>query len=308
MAIDPRWRETDFYEVLGVDPGATTAEIARAYRRLARSLHPDTNADPDAAERFNAVTAAYEVLGDPDERAAYDRVRRRARPGTRRRPGGGYSIRVEHRDRGDDVSLRDRRRSTRPSTGQQRARSPRRGAAARAELTLPFAEAVQGTTARVTDPERPTVHVRVPAGVEEGQTIRVPGRGEPGSGGGPAGDLLITVHVEPHELFGRAGDHLTLTVPVSYTEAVLGAEVRVPTIDGDAVTVTVPPGSAPGAVLRVPGRGAPTARGQGRGDLLVSVALDVPRTLGERQRELIAELGAHDRPDLRSHLDAHLDG
>lgn len=311
MDIDPAWLETDFYATLGVAPEATKADITRAYRRLARGLHPDANADPAAEDRFKTVSAAYGVLGDPDKRAAYDQARQLARSGTRRRPGGGYTIRVDNLDdrRGFGFDAGPSHGSvfddllgsgSRP-TGTRRTRA-RRGPDVRAELGLAFADAVTGTTRTVTVPGRDPVTVRIPPGVDDGQAIRVPGTGRPGNGGGPAGDLLVTVHVEPHHLFGRLGRDLTITVPITYAEAVRGTTVAVPTLDGQPVTVRIPPGTPPGRTLRVRGRGVPTRSG-GRGDLLVTVQVDVPRHLSDRQRELIGELAAtDDAAALRAHL------
>lgn len=310
MDIDPTWLETDFYATLGVAPDATKADITKAYRRLARELHPDTNPDPAAEDRFKTVSAAYEVLADPDRRAVYDQARQLTASGARRRPGGGYTIRVDNLDdlgrfgfgSGESGgSLFDDlfgfgSRPTRPRTTRAR-----RGGDVRAELALPFADAVTGTTRTVAVPDRDPVTVWVPAGVDDGQTIRAPGMGRPGSDGGPAGDLLVTVHVEPDDVFGRDGRNLTLTLPVSYAEAALGADVTVPTLDGAPVTVRIPPGTPSGRVLRIRGRGVPAAGGAG--DLLVTVHVEVPATLADRQRELIRELARYDDPDRRAHLE-----
>lgn len=242
MDIDPAWLETDFYDVLGVDRDAPVPEITKAYRRLARRLHPDTNADSGAEERFKLVSAAYRVLSDPEKRASYDQARRLgATSGARKRPGGGYTIRVDNRGDRDDVGVTFR---------EPRGRS--------------IFDDLFGSTSRS------------PAGA---------GR-----------------RAEPHRIFRRVGDgrDLAVTVPVSYSEAVLGAAVTVPTPDGGPVTVRIPPGTPSGQVLRVRNRGTSTVRG--RGDLLVTVQIDVPRELTDRQRELIAELRDHDDPRLRDHL------
>jgi len=320
MEIDPAWLDTDFYEVLGVAPDASKADITKAYRRLARELHPDRNPDdPAAEERFKTVGAAYEVLGDPERRAAYDQARTMATSGARRGPGGSYTIRVENLDDlGDFADLGGFGFSGAGPAGSvfddifgfgggragshRRRAQPRKGTDTRAELTLPFAEAVEGTTRTVSVPGHGEVTVRIPAGVDEGQSIRVPGKGGPGRNGGPAGDLLVTVHVEPHHLFGRLGHNLTLTVPVSFAEAVRGTTVTVPTLDGQPVTVRIPAGTPPGRTLRVRGRGVPKRAG-GRGDLLVTVQVDVPRHLTDRQRQLIDDLAAtDDTTALRAHL------
>lgn len=316
MDVDPAWLDTDLYATLGVAPDATPADLTKAYRRLARELHPDTNADPAAEDRFKAVSAAYEVLRDPGTRAAYDQARQRTRSGARPRPGGGYTIRVDNLDGVDGLadlrgfasraggrgrSLFDDLLGSGPRPGRASRAGPRRGADARAELTLPFAEAIAGTTRTLTLPGQRSVAVRLPAGVDDGQTIRVAGKGEPGRGGGPPGDLLVTVHVEPHPIFGRDGHDLTLTVPVSYAEAALGADVTVPTLGGDPVTVRIPPGTPTGRVLRIRGRGVPSA--EGAGDLLVTVHVEVPTNLGEHQRALLRELSRYDDPHRRAHLE-----
>ena len=311
MDIDPAWLETDFYATLGVDRDATKTDLTKAYRRLARELHPDTNRDPAAEDRFKAVSAAYEVLGDPDKRAAYDEARQLTASGARRRPGGGYTIRVDNLDDlsgfgfgtgGSGGSFFDDLLGFGPRPTGPRRSHAHRGADARAELTLPFADAVGGTTRTVTVRGREPVTVRIPAGVDDEQTIRVPGKGRPGTAGGPTGDLLVTVHVEPHRLFGRDGRNLTLTVPVSYAEAALGADVTVPTVRGDPVTIRIPPGTPSGRVLRIRGHGVPSP--EGPGDLLVTVHVEVPETLADRQRELIRELGRYDDPDRRAHLES----
>lgn len=319
MDFDPGWLDQDLYATLGVAPDASKPEITKAYRRLARDLHPDTNADPAAEDRFKAVSIAYDVLRDADRRAAYDQARRLSTSRPRRRSGGGYTIRVENLD--DISGSGDARRSgvrTRAGgslfddlfdpaarTGTARAR-PRRGADARAELTLPFADAVGGTTRTVTAPGHGPVVVRIPPGVDDGQTIRVPGKGRPGPGGGPPGDLLVTVHVAQDPVFARQGQDLTVTVPVSYREAVLGADVTVPTIHHGPVTVRIPPGTPGGRVLRVRGRGVPSPGGAG--DLLVTIQVEVPTSLDDRQRELIGELARYDDPDRRAHLEARRAG
>lgn len=305
MDIDPAWLETDFYEVLGLSLDASRADITKAYRRLARELHPDRNPDdPGAEERFKAVGAAYEVLSHPERRAAYDQARTMATSGARRRAGGGYTIRVENLDDlggfgvagGGVGSVFDDLFGFGTSrAGTRRRPRPSKGTDTRAELRLPLPEAVGGATRTVSVPGHGEVTVRIPAGVDDGQTVRIPGKGGPGRNGGPAGDLLVTVHVEPHHLFGRLGHNLTLTVPVTYAEAVRGATVAVPTLDGQPVTVRIPPGTPPGRTLRVRGRGVPTQAG-GRGDLLVTVQVDVPRQLNDRQRDLIDELAGFDDP------------
>ena len=316
MAATAEWLEKDYYRVLGVPETATDKDVTRAYRRLARELHPDTNRGGGDAQRFGEVTAAYDVLHDPEKRREYDQVRRLAASA---RTGGGPSwphgrqVRVNRRGRPgpgrtrtvsvEDLLGGDAEQSLGDLFGDgsgggfSRARTaggrrPRRGADLEAELELPFEDAVRGTT-RVLRLGSRTVTARIPPGVADGQTIRLPGRGEPGSDGGPPGDLRIRVSVAPHRVLGRSGRDLTVTVPVTFPEAALGADIAVPTLDGP-VTVRVPPGTRSGTTLRVRGRGVPSSgrSGGGAGDLLVTVEVDVPRRLDDRQRAAVEALAA----------------
>lgn len=303
MDVDPAWLETDYYRMLGVAPEATSDDIVRAYRRAARDLHPDTSRDPDAVERFRALSTAYDVLRDPAKRKAYDRARR-SRSAPRR--GGGYSIRVENLDHLADAGT-GVRSATRTgvfgdvpsSLGSRRRTTSARRRDLEVELWVPLEAAVFGTTTPVNVPDHGSVTARVPPGADDGSVVRIPGRGAADLGG-RRGDVVVTVRVEPHPLFGRVGDDVTITVPVSYSEAVLGTEVSVPTLDGDVVRLRVPPGTPAGRTFRVRGRGVP---GSPPGDQLVTVHLDVPRQLSPRQRELVEELRHHDRTDLRTHLE-----
>ena len=341
MAIQSDWVNTNYYDVLGVAENASDKDIRSAYRKLARELHPDTNADPEAERRFKDVTAAHEVLGDADRRKEYDDFRRHGPVGARRGGGfgpggfgsGGTRGRVDT-VAGDCVDLDDLFGDmfadasgfgpygpTRGHASRRARPRARRGADLASTLSLPFLDAVHGTTTainlvseatcdmcfgsgapcsacsgtgRVKKPR--TVKVRIPAGVEDGQTIRLPNRGGPGSDGGPAGDLFLTVEVEPHPDFGRLGDNLTVTVPVTYPELVLGTDVTVPTIDAGTVTVRVPAGTPSGRTLRVGGRGIPGTDG----DLLVTLDVVVPTSLSPRERDLIEQLGAAtERPRAR---------
>lgn len=305
MTASVDWLEKDYYELLGVPETATDKEITKAYRSLARRLHPDTNPDKGDAERFKDVAAAYDVLHDEDKRREYDEVRRLAARGARPRrpPGsaspGAFTIRVDHVDPGGfgEVDLDDLLGGLFDGH-RQATRRPRRGENLAAELQLGFEEAAHGTTTQLSVAGR-TVTARIPGGVDDGQTIRLKGRGAAGHDGGPPGDLLVRVHVAPHPLFGRQGRDLTLTVPVTFAEAALGADVVVPTL-GDPVTVRIPPGTPSGTTLRVRGRGVPSRKGPG--DLLVTVEVRVPARLNARQRAALEAFAAATPDSPRAHL------
>lgn len=308
MAATAEWLDTDFYRVLGVPETATDKEITKAYRKRARELHPDINPDPSAAERFKDLGVAYDVLGDPEKRREYDELRRLSRTRTSGPTAhGGRRIRVDQTDTGypfgavdiDDLfdgwfggSVRTSQRAPRATRGQDLT----------ADVNLSFEQAVHGTTAQVSvhdERSHRTIKARIPAGVEDGQIIRLSGRGRAGQGGGPAGDVLVRVHVAPHRLFGRRGRDLTLTVPVTFAEAALGADISVPTLRAP-VTVRIPPGTPTGKTFRVRGHGVPTRNGTG--DLLVTVEVAVPTRLTPEQRSAVEALAAATRDSPRAHL------
>ena len=317
------WLTKDFYAVLGVPPTATDKQITRAYRKLARELHPDTRTDGGTDDRFKDVAAAYDVLGNEVKRKEYDELRAAAAAagvgrggrGRASRPWGaepdGVRIHVQ-RPGGqpfagptsdsdafyevfDGVTLEDLLggRSGYAPPGGTSARRRRPGRDVRTTVRLSFEQAVRGATVEIPlDAPLPrSVTARIPAGVVDGQTVRLPRRGEPGTAGGPPGDLLVQVAVEPHPLFGQDGRSLTVTVPITFAEAALGADIAVPTLDGP-VTVRIPPGTASGTTLRVRGRGVPGDGSAEPGDLLVTVQVDVPRHLSDEQRAAIERLAA----------------
>ncbi|MCC6433433.1 MAG: DnaJ domain-containing protein, partial [Acidimicrobiales bacterium] len=284
MNAQQDWLESDFYGVLGIPETASDADIKKAYKKLLAQLHPDRNPGDNAAEeRFKQVSRAKEVIGDPETRKQYDEFRRLSRsggfrgaPGGAGGPfGGGGTFTFD----GGDLNLEDLLGGIFGGGGGVRGRrgpggpgfgGPRQGQDVHAHLTLDFADAMNGIETTITVGAR-QVKARLPAGVKDGQTIRLRGKGEPGLNGGPAGDLLLELSVAPHERFGRKGRDLTVTVPVTYTEAVLGAEIAAPTLDGSTVRLKVPPGSRNGRVLRAKGRG-PAGH-----DLLVSLEVAVPQ-------------------------------
>lgn len=306
MAATAEWLDTDFYRVLGVPETATDKEISKAYRRRARELHPDTNPDPAAAEHFKELGVAYEVLGDSEKRREYDELRRVQRARRAGTSTTGRTIRVDRPGAtgpysGDLDDLFDAwfgsttRRTAPPAR-------PARGRDLTADVHLSFEQAVHGTTTPVTVADERgsrTVTARIPPGVQDGQTIRLAGRGAAGRAGGPAGDVLVRVHVAPHRLFGRRGRDLTVTVPVTFAEAALGADIVVPTLTAP-VTVRIPPGTPTGKTLRVRGHGVPTPKG--KGDLLVTIEVAVPSRLTNAQRAAVEAFAAatHDSP--RAHL------
>ena len=370
MAPQREWFEQDYYATLGVAETASAKEITKAYRKLARELHPDKNPGNAAAEeRFKAVSTAYDVLGDEAKRKEYDEVRRLGPLGGfggRGGPGGGpggFSFNVNDMD-GAGVSDLIGQMFGRSRGGRSGAASgvgPRRGADVNAELTLEFADAIRGMTTTlhltsdaqcstcqgsgarpgtapklcpqcggrgvvdenqglfsfstpcprcsgigtiIEDPcptcrgsgveRRPReVQARIPAGVADGQTIRLKGRGSPGRNGGPAGDLLVTVHVAADGRFTRAGNDLRVRVKVPFTQAALGGDVLVPTLDGPDVTLRLKPGTQAGSRHRVRGKGVATKTGSG--DLIVTVEVAIPMQLSDAQRAAIEQLVAADQ-------------
>lgn len=373
MAPQREWFEKDYYKVLGLSDSATKAEITKAYRKLARDSHPDKHpGDAAAEERFKAIAAAYDVLGDDAKRKEYDEVRRMGPLGGMRGggpggPGGGFRF-EDVGDLGDLFGGLFNRGRGGASRGGARGTGPQRGADLQSELHLTFEDAVSGVTTAVhltseaacsrcsgngaepgTSPlvctncggrgvlddnqgffsfsqpcptcqgrgtvvetpctncrgsgveHRPReVKVRVPAGVQDGQRIRLKGRGGPGRNGGPPGDLAVIVHVGAHALFGRSGDDLTLTVPVTFAEAALGADIEVPTLEGQPVKIRVPAGTRSGKVFRVGGKGV--SRNGKTGSLLVTIEVAVPANLSRDERKAIETLASLETESPRKHL------
>jgi molecular chaperone DnaJ len=384
------WLEKDFYAVLGVSKSASSDEIKKAYRKLARELHPDRNpGNRDAEERFKASSEAYDVLSDEKKRKEYDEMRslfgsgafrRGAGRGTQFDPsdlfGGGFGGPATAGGADDrrfgGAGFSDIFSSIFSGGGTRR--GPQRGRDVEAEVTLDFARAVQGTTLPLTlrspgvcdichgngakpgtvprtcpkchgsglisrnqgsfsfsepcrecqgsgsivDEKCPecrgtggvtknrTINVRFPAGVADGQRIRLSGRGEPGERGGPAGDLYVQVKVRPDDLFGRSGDDLTLTVPITFAESVLGTDLKVPTLDG-VVTLRVPPGTPSGRTLRARGKGVARRDGHA-GDLLVTVEVQVPSGTGitDEARDALERFAKLTPPAHRDRIEARL--
>jgi molecular chaperone DnaJ len=352
LMADREWFEKDYYKVLGVSSTATDKDITRAYRKLAKANHPDAN--PGSEEKFKEISAANDVLGDPDKRKEYDEVRRLGPAASGL--GGGSARAADFGDLGDLFG------------GLFGARRPRnqRGADVETSLHLGFVDAVKGATTAVSLPtdeacrtcggsgaatthglvtcERchgrgvlnddqgpfslsqvcPVCHgrgaivttpcadchgtghqlssrrvsVRVPAGVEDNQRIRVKGKGAPGAHGGTPGDLYVTVHVASTPGFARRGRHVTTSASISTTQAMLGTTIDVATLD-DPVTLKIPAGTQPGTTLRVRGRGVPAAGRHPVGDLLVTVVVDVPKKLNKEQRQLVEKLATSLHEEVR---------
>jgi molecular chaperone DnaJ len=317
------WFEKDFYATLGVPKDADAAGIKKAYRRLARQLHPDANpGDKAAEERFKEVGEAYSVLSDAEQRQQYDAIRTMAGGGARfaAGPGGagaaggfedvlsgmfGGGARVRYSTGGGGsptggINLEDLLGSFGGGGFGFPGRSAQRGRDIAASVTMPFRQAVEGSTVTLTVAGR-TVTARIPAGVANGAKIRLRGKGEIGAGGGEPGDIILTVEVTPHPVFRLDGPNLRLTVPVTFAEAALGARIDVPTLDGGKVAVKVPAGTPSGRVLRVKGRGVVTP--QGAGDLLVAVQIVAPAKLtGEAKRAVEAFRDATKGEDPRADL------
>lgn len=381
MAAQSEWFEKDYYKVLGVADTADQKEVTRAYRKLARANHPDANPGESAAEdRFKEISAAYDVVGDPEKRKEYDEVRRLGpvgggaggRSGGFGGPGGFSFTTDDLRGSGGPGGMGGigdilGNLFGRGGSGS-RGPGPQRGADLEASLHLDFVDAVRGITTTihltsdapcstchgsgarpgsaptkcarcdgrgvlddnqgffsfsqpcpvcggrgvtVDDPcptcqgtgteRRPReVKVRIPAGVTDGQRIRLKGRGDPGRNGGPPGDLYVVNQIEPHPVFGVDGKNLTVAVPVTFAEAALGADIDVPTIDGATVKLRLPAGTRSGRTFRVKGRGVVTPKGEG--DLLATVEVAVPSKLSAAERKAVEALAAAGEESPRAHL------
>ncbi|OIQ81348.1 curved DNA-binding protein [mine drainage metagenome] len=311
------WIEKDFYAVLGVPKDADAATIKKAYRKLARTLHPDHNpGDAKSEERFKEVGEAYAVLSDPEQHAQYDQLRAMAggprfSAGTGGAGGAGFEDLFGGMFGGGGAPGGGRVRYSTQGGGFEDLlggmfgggggfRQPRRGGDVTATTTLPFRQAASGSTVTLSVDGR-NVTARVPAGVSDGQKIRLRGKGQPGESGAPAGDLVITVSVTPHPLFSLDGNNVRITVPVAFDEAALGAQIDVPTLDASTVKVKVPEGTPSGRTLRVRGKGITTPKGTG--DLLVTVQVVVPQRLTGAAKDAVRAFAeATSDADVRGNL------
>jgi DnaJ-class molecular chaperone len=293
----------DPYEALGLTKTATAADIKKAYRKLVRTSHPDLHPDDSGAEaRFKAISAAYDLLKDPETRARFDageidglgaeRPQRQYyrdfahAPDNDYQQGHGFGANADPADIFAEI-LRNR---ARPERGDARAShgftAP--GPDVRYTLEVPFLDAVRGSEMPITLPSGQSLAVKIPRGTEDGQTLRLRGKGAPGYGGGPPGDALITILVRSHPVFRRDGDDILLTLPITLDEAVLGGKVATPTIDGP-VGLTVPAGASSGRVLRLRGRGVARAGRKTKGDQKVELKIIVPSEPDDSLRDFLSE-------------------
>ncbi|WP_321363651.1 J domain-containing protein [uncultured Celeribacter sp.] len=292
----------DPYEVLGLTKAATADDIKKAYRKLVRTSHPDLHPDDAGAEaRFKSISAAYEILKDPETRARYDageidglgaeRPQRQyyrdfaGAPNNTYQQGRGFGADADPADIFAEI-LRNRTRSSSAEFGDRGFSA--HGPDMRYTLEVPFLDAARGAETRITLPDGQSLAVKIPQGTEDGQTLRLRGKGAPGIGGGAAGDALITVLVRPHPVFRREGDDILLTLPITIDEAVLGGKVTAPTIDGP-VGLTIPSGASSGQVLRLRARGVARAGRKTKGDQRVELKIVAPPDVDESLRDFLVE-------------------
>jgi DnaJ-class molecular chaperone len=293
----------DPYSVLGLSKNASAADIKKSYRRLAKKYHPDANSDDKkASEKFAEASAAYELLSDTEKRARFDRgeIDAEGNPVFHPGAGGPFGAGAQGNPFGGNgqqgFSAEDIFSSIfgnqRP--GGARARTMRmKGEDRHYSLKVDFLDAVNGATRRITLPNGKTLNVKIPAGVNDGQVIRLKGQGEPGIGGGPAGDAMVTIEVGSHPLFERDGKTLKLELPITLYEAVLGGKVAVP-VPGGSVQLRIPAGSSGGRVLRLKGKGV-HPKGAAAGDLMVKLRIAMPPKITPELEDLMKKQ-AKDNP------------
>ncbi|WP_417847268.1 DnaJ C-terminal domain-containing protein [Thalassoglobus sp.] len=295
----------DYYQVLGISRGASKEEIRKAFKKIARENHPDAKPDDAvASEKFKQAAEAYDVLGDEEKRKKYDQYGENWKhvSGGGGAPGGGSPFRsggpvdVDLRDifGGDGaVDLQDLFGGMFGGGGGGRRRpQPRRGQDLKTSILVPFELAARGgnydlTLSREGTAER--ISIKIPAGIESGKSIRLAGQGGAGFQGGSPGDVLVTVNVASHPYFRREGNDLVLEVPVSVSEAILGAKIDVPTLDEGLVTLTLPPGTSSGAKLRLKGKGFKNLKTKAVGDEFIIIKIQVPKEIDEQSKELLEQ-------------------
>ncbi len=301
------WVEKDFYKILGVSKDASEADIKKAYRKLARKYHPDTNSgDAQAEKTFKDVSEAYSVLSSKEDREQYDAIRamgggaRFSAPGSGHGGGGGGFEDVfgdlfggggrSSRGGGGGFGgsglppeFADLFGGGGGFGGGGFQPTPTKGADRTASTSISFAGSINGTKIGLREPNGEVIDVRIPAGIKDGQKVRVKGKGQQGAAG--PGDLMVTVNVKPHDFFVRDGNNIRIHVPVTFPEAALGADISVPTLTGDTVRVRVPAGTPSGRTLRVKGAGVKTKKGDG--DLLVTIDVAVPQKLSKEAEDAV---------------------
>lgn len=306
MARDP-------YEVLGVERTASQDDIQKAFRQQAKKLHPDLNpGNKEAEKKFKDISAAYEVIGDKEKRARYDRgeigpdgtEQQQQRQYYRDYATAGaenpYQSAEGFADFGDAEDIFSQFFSRRGGGGGGARQFRMRGQNAQYSMEVDFLDAVNGTATQIKLPNGPALDVKIPPGTRDGQTLRLKGKGMPGIGGGEPGDALIEVHVRPHAFFTRDGDDIRLDLPITLREAVLGGKVNVPTPKGP-VTATLPENSSSGKVLRLKGRGVPK-RGGGNGDVYVTLRIVLPESPDEELKAFVQDWKADATQNPRSKM------
>ena len=308
----------DFYDVLGVPRSASDDEIKKAYRKLAMKYHPDRNKDrKDAEARFKEAKEAYEVLSDKEKRAAYDRFGHAGvdpsmaagagagaeRASTSTRCSARRATAVVRRQAAASRSFTSKAIRTTSSKvcsaavggGRRGTPRPRKGADLTYRMNIPLEQSAHGGETVITVPgddgAGQTLEVKIPAGIREGQKIRLVGRGQPGLAGGPAGDVLVEIHLDPHPRFEREGDDLVTRATISQPQAALGDEIEVSTLDGH-VKMKIPPGTQPGRRFRLRGKGVKGMKSGEFGDLYVQVQVETPTHLTAEQQALYRQLDA----------------
>ncbi|MGA0877393.1 MAG: DnaJ C-terminal domain-containing protein [Candidatus Nanopelagicaceae bacterium] len=277
--------EKDYYAILGVDKKADGATIKKKYRQLARELHPDkTKGDKKLEDKFKEVSEAYDILSDDKKRAEYDQAREMFKSGAFRQGANQFS--------GDFSDLFSGGGDIFSQIFGGR-RGPRKGADLQTSITISFRDSIFGKEVDI----KPNLTVRIPSGISDGGKVRVKGRGEPGEAG--PGDLYVIVSVVPHPVFSRKGENIHVTVPVTFTEAALGADIPVPTLEGDEVKVRIAPGTQNGKTFRVKGRGV--KKGVNAGDLMVSIEVQVPQRVDGSAKKALEDFAAATKSeDIRS--------
>lgn len=293
------WFDKDFYKILGVAKDATEADIKKTYRKLARQFHPDSNpGDAKAEAKFKEISEAFSVLSDKEQRKEYDAVR--AMGGGARFTAGGQGAGGGFEDVFSNL-FGGGGRGFPGGFGGGFDFGPTAGVDLTARTSIDFIDSIKGATIKLSLQGVEPLNVKIPAGVQDGQRIKLRGKGRPSPNGGPSGDLIVTVRVKPHPVFSRDGANLRVTVPVTFTEAALGANILVPTLGGEPVKLKIHPGIPNGRVLRIQGRGVDS--GNSRGDLLATIEVAVPAHLSEKAKKALQEFQeAMPDEDLRQDL------